>query len=136
MGASLAHHQLPVSAGANVGVGWIGWGPPSDGDPMTYSFGYALLPAFWNRGYMTEAVGGMLQWAFEYAQRTGVAGECSASNGASRRVMEKAGLRLVAQWVEQDDVTSEPLLHLRFAIAQQEWQAAQRPSVLQGDSHG
>lgn len=123
----VAYNLAIVERATEQGMGWIGWGPPSSGDPLPYNFGYALLPTFWHRGYMTEAVRVMLQWAFEHAQRASIFGECAASNGASRRVMEKAGLRLVAHWAEPDEVTGEPQAHLRFAMTMQEWRAAQRP---------
>lgn len=134
--ADVMHHNVSEPRGAynlaiveratGRGIGWIGWGTPSDGNETAYSFGYALLPACWNRGYMSETLAAMLRWSFENTERSRIYGECAASNVASRRAMEKAGLRLIAHWEEPDDLTGEMQQQLRLAITGQEWQVAQQ----------
>lgn len=56
--------------------------------------GYGLDPAFWNHGYMTEAVAAMTRWALERPDIRAVTAETEKDNPASMRVLEKAGFRL------------------------------------------
>ena len=53
--------------------------------------GYAYLPAFYNRGYATEAFQGAITHLFDHGFETVVAGAFS-ENAASLRVMEKCGM--------------------------------------------
>ena len=46
-------------------MGWIGWGHAEDPTHGEYSFGYALLPEYWGRGYMTAAARAGLTFMFE-----------------------------------------------------------------------
>jgi [ribosomal protein S5]-alanine N-acetyltransferase len=64
-------------------------GPPAiDG---CVEIGYGTMPAMQNKGYMTEAVHGMLQWASHRSDITTVLAETYAGNKASMRVLEKNG---------------------------------------------
>jgi RimJ/RimL family protein N-acetyltransferase len=56
--------------------------------------GYAVLDAFQNRGYGTEAVRGLINWAFDRPQVKMVTAETFPDLGASVRVMEKNGMVL------------------------------------------
>lgn len=53
--------------------------------------GYELLPAFWNRGYMTEALQVLLAYAFEVLQLHTISANIDPGHVASRRVLEKLG---------------------------------------------
>ena len=53
--------------------------------------GYVLSKYYWNNGYMTEAVKGMLGFAFDVLNLDFVSGRCRKNNYASRRVLEKSG---------------------------------------------
>lgn len=57
-----------------------------------YAFGYAFGPAFWNKGYATEALKAVLKFAFEELDAYLVEGRHVTDNIGSGRVMEKAGL--------------------------------------------
>jgi ribosomal-protein-alanine N-acetyltransferase len=54
---------------------------------------YHLCPDFWGRGYATEAVQALLAYGFTALGLPRIAGRCVAENRASRRVMEKCGMR-------------------------------------------
>ena len=56
--------------------------------------GYAMHPGYRNRGYMTETVRSMVQWAFQQESCTCVTAETLRDNFASQRVLQKAGLAL------------------------------------------
>lgn len=55
--------------------------------------GYWIGVPFWGRGYCSEAVARLLQYAREEWQFTRLVGRCIARNPASARVMIKAGLK-------------------------------------------
>ena len=61
--------------------------------------GYAYLPAYYNRGYATEAFRGAISYLLDHGFATVVAGAFS-ENPASLRVMEKCGM-------EKQDYTDE-----------------------------
>ncbi|MDQ3920456.1 MAG: GNAT family N-acetyltransferase [Acidobacteriota bacterium] len=54
--------------------------------------GYVLARPFWGRGYVTEALRAVLDYAFRNPGMYRVWAVCDAGNAASARVMEKAGM--------------------------------------------
>jgi RimJ/RimL family protein N-acetyltransferase len=62
--------------------------------------GWLIDPAWWDRGLATECGAASIDYAFETLGIPRVVSICIPENLASRRVMEKLGLKLVA---EQDD---------------------------------
>jgi len=54
--------------------------------------GYVISPKHWNRGFCTEALGAVIEELFRMGFATVKAGYFE-ENGASRRVMEKCGMR-------------------------------------------
>ena len=54
--------------------------------------GYALLPAWRSQGYASEAAAACVQYGLHSLQLARVVAYVNADNGASRRVLEKAGL--------------------------------------------
>lgn len=83
-------------------VGWSGLKFVTDeanGHINYYDLGYRLLPAFWGKGYATESAQAALAYGFEVLQTDRVAGSVHADNHASRRVLEKCGLRYVNSYL-------------------------------------
>ncbi|MFO5197509.1 GNAT family N-acetyltransferase, partial [Salmonella enterica subsp. enterica serovar Typhimurium] len=75
-------------------IGWFGIGTSSDPDvPGERRFGYLLNRAYWNQGYMTEALQAALADEFDNRNAPRLQATCSIDNPASARVMEKAGMR-------------------------------------------
>ena len=106
-------------------IGWIGIGRPSAakvewGD---LDFGYALNRRFWGQGYMSEALQGLLAFCFQALGADKIFGECAAANPASARVMEKAGLRFEAQWLDRDQQTEAVTETWRYRITVAQWKA-------------
>lgn len=71
----------------NVGVVNIDW--LNNSAEITYFIG----DAYWGKGYASEAVQGMLAFAFENLGLERVQGRCMKGNPASLKVMEKCGFR-------------------------------------------
>ena len=58
--------------------------------------GYAIHPDFQCKGFATEASAALLDFGFNSLGLVRIYAECDARNVASRRVMEKLGMQLVA----------------------------------------
>ena len=61
-------------------------------DGAHYSLGYFIRPDCWNLGYATEAVQGAMDYFFS-RNACRISASCLAENLASRRVLEKCGMR-------------------------------------------
>ena len=84
-----------------------------DEDDATVEIGYGTYPAFRERGYMTEMVGGLLRWAGQQPGIGRVVADTEAGNLASQRVLEKNGFRQYDQvdgmlWWAYSFVDDEP----------------------------
>lgn len=71
-------------------VGWFCLWP--DGDASA-ELGYRLRREEWGKGLASEGASAMLRWGFETAVYERITATTMAVNRASRRVMEKIGLR-------------------------------------------
>lgn len=89
----LSHNCAIVLKHTGQVIGWIGFGVPSEPVEGQLDFGYAMNPAFENRGYMTEAVKAMLAYCFEVVGAESVSAYHMDFNPASGRVMTKAGMQ-------------------------------------------
>lgn len=118
-----AYNLAVVRAESGDTIGWLGWGKSEDPTQGDYSFGYALLPAAWGRGYMTEALNEALAFMFESLRAGRIYGECASSNRASARVMERLGMTCVARWQSADatDKTDKHEEHRRYTIEYADW---------------
>lgn len=76
----------------NVAIGSIGVSEKREGDPTTMQAGYWLSEDQWGKGIATEMVAAMTQWCFQNIRGMDCMEiEAYARNGASCRVLEKAG---------------------------------------------
>src|SRR5262249_13874235 len=65
------------------------------GHPEVAELGYRLRRGMWHQGYATEGAKALIGWGFTSLGTHEVVATTMAVNLASRRVLEKAGLRLV-----------------------------------------
>src|SRR5262249_4274627 len=71
-------------------VGTIGFtGPPDDSG--TVSVGYGLVESARGRGYATEALSGLVEFAFTQPSVRAITADALPDNVASHRVLEKVG---------------------------------------------
>lgn len=112
-------------------VGAIGLMLPIGEDPAP--MGYWLGRAFWNRGYMTEAIRLVVDFVFATFDLDAIRAAAYPDNPASMRVQEKAGMRFVGREMEyapaRGGVDKEVLVR---EITRQQWlscrgEAAVRP---------
>jgi RimJ/RimL family protein N-acetyltransferase len=93
-------------------VGWFEFYPRKDAGPDEVELGYRLRRSAWGKGYATEGSRALIRKGFTELGVQRVVAETMAVNAASRRVMEKAGLKYVRTF-------------------HQEW-----PERIEGDEHG
>ena len=87
-------------------------------DNHRVEIGYVISRSFWGRGIVTEATEAVIRAAFDDPTIHRVRALCDAANGASARVMEKAGLRfegLMRAFAPHPNVGPEPRDCLLYA---------------------
>ena len=88
--------------------------------------GYVFCRHAWGQGYATEAVRRIVDLAFEHFAVWRVWATCAPQNPASRRVLEKAGMRLegvLRRWIVSPLVSEEPRDSECLAITRDDWEA-------------
>jgi [ribosomal protein S5]-alanine N-acetyltransferase len=84
---------LVISKDSNVTIGDIGFkGMP---DEETVEVGYGFIPEARNKGYATESVEALIQWAFATTKVNQVIAECLKENHPSIKVLEKIGMQRI-----------------------------------------
>ena len=83
--------------------------------------GWFLLPEYQNKGYMTEAVKKVLEFAFLQDNCIRVATACFKENIATQKVMEKVGFRKEAEKLEAMWLDGQMRDRLEFAINKNEY---------------
>ena len=84
-----------------VAVGQMGFkGLPADG---VVEIGYGINPSYQNRGYATEMVTALTEWALSQPTVDRVTAECRRDNVGSIRVLEKAGFERTGRRVDEED---------------------------------
>jgi ribosomal-protein-alanine N-acetyltransferase len=72
-------------------IGWGGLQHLDDGPEI--EVGYAFAREYWGLGFATELAGGWLRWGFDHLGVDRIVAVADPRNIASRRVMEKLGMR-------------------------------------------
>jgi RimJ/RimL family protein N-acetyltransferase len=110
-------------------VGWFGLSPV-DTDPTDLVLGYRLRREFWGQGLATEGCRALVRQAFTDIGAVRVSAETMTVNRASRRVLEKAGLRFshtfFAEW--PDVIEGSDLGDVQYAVTRGAWLASLRRS--------
>jgi RimJ/RimL family protein N-acetyltransferase len=103
---------LPCDGDAPVLIGLGGFkGLPHNG---RVELGYSVLTQFQRQGYATEAVAGLVEFAFQQPDVDEVSAETLPSLAPSIGVLKKNGFRLVGPGAEEGVI--------RFALARAEWE--------------
>jgi len=106
-------------------IGWFALDARLAGRPHEPELGYRIVRSAWGRGLATEGSVAMIDRGFRALGANQVWAQTMAVNVASRRVLEKAGLRHVrsfqARWPEQ--VPGHEQGDVEYAITRAEWAA-------------
>ena len=104
-------------------LGWFHLRPGAEGKPDEPELGYRLRRSAWGRGYASEGSRALVDLAFTDLGASRVYAETMAVNVASRRVMEKAGLRFVrlfhADWPVR--IPGDEEGDVEYAVTREEW---------------
>jgi [ribosomal protein S5]-alanine N-acetyltransferase len=87
-------YWLIVVKEAPVGIGLIGFKSYPNADGET-EIGYGVAPEYQGKGYMTEAVRALCDWAFSHPFVSAVTAT-TVMNPASNRVLEKVGAQIIS----------------------------------------
>jgi RimJ/RimL family protein N-acetyltransferase len=131
--AWLTHYELYAGYGFWAAIeqatgsflGWFHFRPAPGAPADEPELGYRLRRAAWGQGFATEGSRALIDRGFgDYGVRRVVA-ETMAVNVASRRVMEKAGLRLVRSFHQDWPYPIEGSEHgdVEYALTRAEWLA-------------
>ena len=80
-------------------------------DDQKWELGYVLARSYWGKGYMTEVVKKIVDWALKQQEIYRVWSVCDVDNLASARVMEKAGMKregILRRWSMHPTISEEP----------------------------
>jgi len=118
-------------------IGWFHLRPdPEDGIPDEPELGYRLRRSAWGNGYATEGARALVDKAFADLGASRVFATTMAVNRASRRVMEKAGLRFErafhADWPVQ--IPGDEHGDVEYAITREEWEWGRCPQGALGET--
>jgi RimJ/RimL family protein N-acetyltransferase len=107
-------------------LGWFHFRPHEGAPADEPELGYRLASSAWGRGYGTEGSIALIDMGFESPLVSRVVAETLAVHVASRRVMEKAGLRLVRSYPTEWPVRlpGDELGEVEYALTRAEWAAA------------
>ena len=109
-------------------LGWFHLRPGQGTSDCEPELGYRLVSTAWGRGYATEGSRALIDRAFSSPRVDRVVAETLAVHGASRRVMEKAGMRHVrtfpTQWPVR--IPGDEAGDVEYVITRADWEAAHR----------
>ena len=84
--------------------------------------GYVLARRLWRQGLMSEAVGGLVDWAMSQPGIHRVWAVCDVDNIASARLLEHVGMQLegtLRRWLVHPNMSAAPRDCLCYAIVKQ-----------------
>jgi len=105
-------------------LGWFGLVPSADGGMDEAEIGYRLRRSAWGKGYGTEGSRALIRKSFIELGVRRVSAHTMAVNLASRRVMEKAGLRFARTFypVFDDPFDGTELGEVEYALDKADWE--------------
>jgi RimJ/RimL family protein N-acetyltransferase len=111
-------------------LGWFHFRPGKDAGPGEVELGYRLRQWAWGQGYATEGARALIRKGFTELEVRLVVAEAMAANTASRRVMEKAGLRLVRTYLQPGPYPAGggQIEAVRYALDKASWQQQEQPT--------
>lgn len=106
-------------------VGWFGL-RPSDTVGATREIGYRLVRSSWGQGLAIEGAREVLAVAFDVLAVERVWGQTMTANTASRRVMERCGMRFVRTFHQDwgETVSGSELGDVEYEITVSRWRSA------------
>lgn len=105
-------------------IGEIGFSTLIDCDEgRVVNLGYFIMPAYWNKGLVTESVRAIMGYAFQSADVIKIESGCLKANIGSVRVMEKVGMIKEAERLKHMYYNGRLHDRLDYRLLKQEWEA-------------
>ena len=116
-----------VERGTGEFLGWFHFRPAKDAPDDEPELGYRLRRDAWGKGYAAEGARALVDAGFREHGVRRVVAETMVVHTASRRVMEKAGLRLVRTFHQPwpDRIPGDEHGDVQYALTREEWLATQ-----------
>lgn len=102
-------------------VGEIGYTVSYEDEKRIANAGYFLAQKFWNKGYATEALKGIIRFAFEEDQVAEVQTGCLAENAASEKVMLKCGFKHPSYLPSHTVHDGKPKDRVEYSLTKEEY---------------
>jgi RimJ/RimL family protein N-acetyltransferase len=117
---SVGHRWLAFEHGGDTFVGWFGLRPSAGRDR---ELGYRLRRECWGRGLATEGARGLVDLAFTRLDASRVWAHTMTVNTASRRVMERCGLRFVRTFFDEwpEPIEGSDAGDVEYVLTRDEW---------------
>ncbi|MGQ0775546.1 MAG: GNAT family N-acetyltransferase [Pseudonocardiales bacterium] len=114
-------------------LGWFHF-RPSSGRPEGIELGYRLRRAAWGHGYATEGSHALIRKGFTEFGVQRVVASTMTVNTASRRVLEKVGLRFVRTFYQEwpEHIDGDEHGDIEYASTRSEWELAESTALLRG----
>jgi RimJ/RimL family protein N-acetyltransferase len=108
-------------------LGWFHLRPHGEDPDDEPELGYRLRASAWGRGYATEGARALVRHGFTELGARRIYAETMAVHTASRRVMEKAGLRHVRTFFQPwpDPIDGDEHGDVEYALTREEWEAGE-----------
>lgn len=105
-------------------LGWFHFRSPEGSPPDEVELGYRLHKAMWGKGYGTEGSRALIRKGFTELGVQRVIASTMAVNVRSRRVMEKAGLKLVRTFHQEwpDAIAGAEYGEVEYALDRADWE--------------
>jgi RimJ/RimL family protein N-acetyltransferase len=105
-------------------LGWFHFRPPEAAQPGEVELGYRLRRSAWGKGYASEGSRALIHKGFAELGVQRVVASTMLVNVASRRVLEKAGLRFVRTFRQPwpDYIEGEEEGDVEYALLRSEWE--------------
>jgi [ribosomal protein S5]-alanine N-acetyltransferase len=91
---------IHTKEGVLVGNGGFKGQPDESG---IIEIGYEIASEYWNRGFATEAVQGMIDYAFDRKKVQAVIAHTLAEKNASNSVLQKVGMKFITEVDDPDE---------------------------------
>lgn len=91
--------------------------------------GYGLDPAYWRKGYVTEALDALLSYAFEELQLHRLEADVDPRNVGSIRTLEKMGFQREGLMRERWQVNGEIQDAVFYGLLRPEWEAGRKVAL-------
>ena len=116
-------------------LGWFELRPAEGARPDDVELGYRLRKSAWGKGYATEGSRALIDKGFAELGVQRVWAQTMAVNSASRRVMEKSGLRLVRTFHPSwdDPIDGAEPGEVEYALHKADWERAGARAVFRSE---